>query len=85
LPAPRTRHRDLNPNEPLFPTRVGRRLTRDAVQRRVTTTAIAAMASCPSLRDQRVHPHMLRHSCAMSLLQAGVDSDDVLAYLNTLG
>ena len=62
------------PDEPLFPTRTGRRLSRDAVERRVATHAATAMQQCASLTDKRVHPYVLRHSCAMSLLQAGVDS-----------
>jgi site-specific recombinase XerC len=62
------------PHDPLFPTRTGRRLTRDAVERRVATHVAAAAQRCPSLAGKRVHPHVLRHSCAMSLLQARVDS-----------
>ena len=59
---------------PLFCTRTGRRLTRDAVAQRLSTHARAAAESCPSLLEKRIHPHVLRHSCAMSLLQAGVDT-----------
>jgi len=62
------------PRDPLFPTRTGRRLSRDAVERRVATHAAVAARQCPSLRDKRLHPHVLRHSCAMSLLQAHVDT-----------
>ena len=32
-------------------------------------------------RDKRLHPHVLRHSCAMSLLQAGVDSTVIALWL----
>jgi site-specific recombinase XerD len=69
------------PDDPVFPTRVGRRLTRDAVQRRVTTAAATAADVCPSLKHKSVHPHTLRHSCAMSLLQAGVDSTVIALWL----
>jgi site-specific recombinase XerD len=62
------------PRDPLFPTRTGRRLSRDAVERRVATHTAAAEQQCPSLRDKKLHPHVLRHSCAMSLLQARVDT-----------
>lgn len=59
--------------DPLFPTRTGRRLSPDAIQRRVALHGAAAANRCPSLQGTRLHPHVLRHTCAMSLLQAGVD------------
>ena len=37
------------PDDPLFPTRTGRRLSRDAVERRVATHAATAAQRCPSL------------------------------------
>ena len=60
-------------SDPLFPTRTGRRLTPDAIERRVTIHAATAGRHCPSLTTKKLHPHVLRHSCAMSLLQANVD------------
>ncbi|HUY86559.1 MAG TPA: tyrosine-type recombinase/integrase [Acidimicrobiales bacterium] len=36
---------------------------------------------CPSLRAETLHPHTLRHSCAMSLLQAGVDTAVIALWL----
>jgi site-specific recombinase XerC len=50
-------------HDPLFPTRTGRRLSRDAVERRVTIHAAAATNRCASLIGKHVHPHVLRHSC----------------------
>jgi integrase/recombinase XerD len=35
----------------------------------------------PSLRRQHVTPHVLRHSCAVALLQAGVDLTVIRDYL----
>ena len=69
------------PEDPLFPTRTGRQLSRDAVERRVTAHVATATKQCPSLKAKRVHPHVLRHSCAMALLQAGVDSAVIALWL----
>jgi site-specific recombinase XerD len=69
------------PDDPLFPTRTGRRLSRDAVERRVATHAVTATQRCTSLNDKQIHPHVLRHSCAMSLLHAGVDSTVIALWL----
>lgn len=60
-------------SDPLFPTRTGRRLSPDAIERRVTIHARAAEESCPSLQAKKLHPHVLRHTTAMSLLRAKVD------------
>jgi site-specific recombinase XerD len=74
-----------HPADPLFPTRTGRRLSRDAVALRVSTHAATAARSCPSLVDRKIHPHVLRHSCAMSLLQAGVDTSVIALWLGHAG
>jgi site-specific recombinase XerD len=69
------------PHDPLFSTRTGRRLSRDAIERRLATHTAAAAKRCPSLSGKRLHPHVLRHSCAMSLLQAGVDATVIALWL----
>jgi site-specific recombinase XerD len=69
------------PQDPLFSTRTGRRLSRDAIERRLATHTSAAAKRCPSLNGKRLHPHVLRHSCAMSLLQAGVDTTVIALWL----
>ena len=69
------------PHDPLFPTRTGRQLSRDAIERRLATHAASAANRCPSLHGKRLHPHALRHSCAMSLLQAGVDTAVIALWL----
>jgi site-specific recombinase XerD len=73
------------PGDPLFPTRTGRRLSRDAIALRVSTHAATAAQRCPLLRGKRIHPHVLRHSCAMSLLQAGVDTSVIALWLGHAG
>jgi site-specific recombinase XerD len=75
------RERAGQPGDPLFPARTGRRLSRDAVALRVSTHAATAAQHCPSLPGKRIHPHVLRHSCAMSLLQAGVDTSVIALWL----
>jgi site-specific recombinase XerD len=60
-------------DDPVFPTRTGRRLSQDAVEARLATHKSVAAQHCPSLKTKRVTPHTLRHTCAMTLLRAGVD------------
>ncbi len=57
----------------LFPSSSGGRLSADAVQHALATHVTAAQRKCPSLAKKRVTPHVLRHTAAMELLQAGVD------------
>jgi len=68
-------------DDPLFPTRTGRRLSTDAVERLVHKHAVTAAEGCRTLRADKVHPHVLRHSCAMTLLQAGVDTAVIALWL----
>ena len=68
-------------DEPLFPARTGRRLSVDAVERLLRKHAATASKRCPSIRPDKLHPHTLRHSCAMSLLQAGVDTAVIALWL----
>ena len=69
------------PAEPLFPTSTGAPLSRDAVERRLAKYAVSAAAVCPSLRAKRLSPHVLRHTAAMRLLQAGVDTSVIALWL----
>lgn len=57
----------------LFPSARGGRLSADAGQSLVARHVEAARSVCPSLAKKRVTPHVLRHTAAMELLQAGVD------------
>ena len=72
---------DPNPDGPLFPTQAGGRLSRDAVERLVTKHATTAEADCPSIKEKNVTPHTLRHTAAMSLLRAGVDTSTIALWL----
>jgi site-specific recombinase XerD len=75
------RERGNHPGQPLFPTRTGRRLSDDAVERRVATHTQRAAQHCPSLASKKVTPHTLRHTAAMSLLHAGVDTAVIALWL----
>lgn len=70
-----------NPGDPLFPTRRGGRLSPDAIQWLVAKYTTVATPQCASLRGKHVTPHTLRHSAAMSLLQAGVDLSTIALWL----
>jgi site-specific recombinase XerD len=69
------------PTDPVFPTRRGHRLSRDALERRITKHARTAAHSCPTLLGKKVSPHTLRHSTAMRLLHAGVDTTVIALWL----
>lgn len=69
------------PDEPLFPTSTGRRLSRDAIERRLTHHTAAARKRCPSLNGKQVTAHTLRHTAAMRLLAAGVDITVIALWL----
>jgi integrase/recombinase XerD len=76
-----TRERDGQPHDPLFPTSTGRPLTRDALERRLAKHAATAAANCPSLAAKTVTPHVLRHTAAMRLLHASVDTTVIALWL----
>jgi integrase len=65
----------------LFPSMSGGRLSADAVQDLVNKHFAAARAKCSSLVKKRVTPHVLRHTAAMELLQAGVDRSMIALWL----
>jgi integrase len=69
------------PSDPLFPTRSGRPLSRDAVERLVAKYATAAALRCPTLTRKRVTPHVMRHTCAMALRRAGVPVEVIALWL----
>jgi site-specific recombinase XerD len=69
------------PDEPAFPTRTGRRLSRDAIEHRLATHTAVAASQCPSLKGKNMSPHVLRHTAAMDLLHAGVDTTVIALWL----
>jgi integrase/recombinase XerD len=69
------------PADPLFPTRRGGRLSCDALQQRVAQHASRAAQACPTLGTRKITPHVMRHTAAMRLLRAGVDSTVLALWL----
>jgi integrase/recombinase XerD len=70
-----------HPHDPLFPTIRGRRLTRNALERRLALHAAHATNQQPSLTEKSVTLHALRHTAAMELLHAGIDSTVIALWL----
>ena len=70
-----------DPTDPLFPTRRHRPLSRDAVEHRLAHYTAKATASCPSLHGKTITTHVLRHTTAMRLLHAGVDTSVIALWL----
>jgi integrase/recombinase XerD len=68
-------------DDPLFPTRTGTRLSRDAVEHRLAIYLQAAATTCPSLKAKHVTMHTLRHTTAMRLLLAGNDITVIALWL----
>lgn len=67
--------------EIVFPNRGGGRLSSDGVQYLLAKHVDKARQTCQSLRGKRVSPHILRHTTAMDLLQAGVDTTVIALWL----
>lgn len=67
--------------QPLFPNARGGRLSADGVQYIVAKHIAIAGKACPTLKQKRVTPHVLRHTTAMEMLQAGVDRSVIALWL----
>jgi site-specific recombinase XerD len=65
----------------VFPNRNGSRLSNDGVEYLLKKHVETASSLCPSLKSKQVSPHVLRHTAAMELLQAGVDTTVIALWL----
>ena len=65
----------------LFLNRRGEPLTRYGVHTLVERYVAKLRSSVPSLQGKRVSPHIIRHTTASHLLQAGVDINTIRAWL----
>ncbi len=72
---------DADPETPLFPSSRGGPMSRDSVDHLVKKHVQAAVAKCPTLAKKQVSPHVLRHTNAVHLLQAGVDRTVIALWL----
>jgi integrase/recombinase XerD len=67
---------------PLFPARgTSRRMSRDAVARRIRVHASTAAITCPALAGKTVTPHVMRHTTAMRMQAAGCDATTISLWL----
>ena len=67
--------------DPLFATSRGTAISADAVQWLLAKYAAVAATSCASIKNKHLSPHVLRHTCAMNLLQAGVETTVIALWL----
>ncbi len=88
--TPLTRHtvsrlqawrREIANNVNVFPNARGGQLSGDGVRYILGKHITTAAKTCASLRQKTVTPHMLRHTMAMELLQAGVDRAVIALWL----
>lgn len=77
--------RQAGPADPIFPSLRRGPLSRDAVALLVAKHASTAAQSCPSLTTKTISPHVLRHTCAMRLLAAAVDTSVIALWLGHEG
>jgi len=72
---------DPSADSPIFGNARGAPLTRDGVAYILDKYVARAAEARPVLRRHHVTPHVFRHSCAVALLQAGVDVSVIRDYL----
>lgn len=68
-------------SDPLFPSSRGGPLSADSVQYLIAKYVVISQNKCPSLKQKRISPHVLRHTTAMQMLQAGIDRSMIALWL----
>lgn len=67
---------------PVFTARgTTRTLTTDAVAQRLKLHATTAASARPTIASKNLTPHILRHTCAMRMLAAGIDATTIALWL----
>ena len=70
-----------DPDDPLFPSRTGAHLSRDAIEHRLARHLQTAATACPTIANKHITMHTLRHTAAMRLLLAGNDITVIALWL----
>lgn len=70
-----------SPAEECFLNARGGPMTRSGFEYVLRKHVVKAIAKCPSLATKRISPHVLRHTCAMSVLEATGDIRKVSLWL----
>jgi len=70
-----------DPQHHVFLNRHGQPITRDGVAHILARHVAAVAEERPTLARKRITPHVLRHSCAVALLQSGTDVTVIRDYL----
>jgi site-specific recombinase XerD len=73
--------RDARANDLIFRNVRGDELTRDGVAYILRKYTALAARTAPALRRRRITPHVMRHGCAVALLQSGADVTVIRDYL----
>ncbi len=73
--------RGPQPADPVFVSRLGGKLSCDAVTDLLAKHVAVAARQCPTLATKKITPHTLRHTAAMDLLQAGVNTSVIALWL----
>jgi len=67
--------------DPLFPNHRGGQISADGVQFILAKHTAVALLQCPSMKEKKISPHVLRHTAAMNLLHAGADTATIALWL----
>jgi site-specific recombinase XerD len=73
--------REARPGDIIFRNVRGNELTRDGVAYILRKYTALAARKAPALRRRKITPHVMRHGCAVALLQSGADVTVIRDYL----